>query len=566
MSYFLHGNQQDAARQIKLRLQLFRLGFIFVFIVILLRSFQLIIFPPEFERFNPKSSSEYLDYPRGDVKDRNGALLATSLKLSSLYVDPAILEEDKEKMAKNIVSIFPDLDEAWVLRRLNQKNRFAWIKRHITPEEMAAVNALGIPALNFMDEYDRVYPQGDIMSHIVGAVNVDGVGTGGVENVFNKELKDSDKSIKLTLDMRIQTIVAEEVQKQIDAFDAIGGAGMVVDANTGDVLAAVSLPSYNPNKSGNPNNNNRFNRLFRGVYEMGSSFKIFSAAALLEKKDPPLSKSYDATKPLRRAGFTIHDYHGEKRVMTIPDIFLHSSNIGTALMAEDAGEEAIKGTYNKFGFFDRLDTDLGQTVEPLVPEPWQPISTVTTSYGHGIAVTPIHVVNAMLQILNPDKQTSLRFVKNKELQTRHKNKANVVNAKTSESIKRLMRLTVRVGTGRKADVNGYLVAGKTATAEKVSGRGYNEKSLLSSFVSFYPADKPKAIVFVMIDEPIGQKHSYGYATAGWTAAPAIANIIERMTAVNGDVPRDMSKTYDPSEQLIRFLPEKMLKELEKETQ
>lgn len=566
MSYFLSGNQQDASRQIKVRLHLFLVGFILIFVIIFLRSFQLIVFPDESHIVSTKSSGEYLKDPRGYIVDRNGELLASSLKLSSLYVDPALLDDNKNELADQLITIFPELKKDWILKRFNQKNRFAWIKRQITPDEMAKVNALGEPAFNFTTEYERVYPQGLLTSHLVGAVNTDGVGIEGAENAFNSLLKDPSKTVTLTIDTRIQTIVAEEIQKQIDIFEALGGAGMVVDVKTGEVLAAVSLPSYNPNQSGNPKDNDRFNRLLSGAYEMGSSFKIFSTAALLETKDPPLSQTYDATKPIRRAGFTISDFHGEKRVMTIPDIFLHSSNIGTALMAEDAGDKAIMEFYKDIGFFKRLATDIGMTAAPLVPNPWQPISTVTTSYGHGIAVTPVHVVNAMLQILNPAQKTALKFVKDRDLQKGDKNKANIIRTQTSESIKRLMRLAVRVGTGKKGDVEGYLVAGKTATAEKVSGRGYNEKSLLTSFVSFYPADKPSTIVFVMIDEPIGQKVSYGYATAGWTAAPAVSGIIDRITAVRGEVPRNMKTIYDPSDQLVRYLPENLLKELEKEPQ
>ncbi len=565
MSYFLPGNQQDASRQIKARLQLFLLAFLLIFTCIFIRSFQLIVFPAENYEIISKKSDKYSEYSRGTITDRNDILLASSLKLSSLYVDPSMLDDDNQKLlAQNLADIFPDLERAWIEKRLKQKNRFAWIKRHITPEEMAKVNALGMPALDFIDEYERIYPQSSSASHWVGSVNIDGAGIDGVEAKFNDELSKSNASIHLTLDTRIQTIVAEELQKQIDFFDAKGGASMVVDVQTGEVLAAVSLPSFNPQKPSDPNNSDRFNRLLQGSYEMGSSFKIFSTAALLEAKDPPLSKTYDATKPLKRAGFTINDYHAEKRAMTIPDIFLHSSNIGTALMAEDTGSKALQSFYKKAGFFDAVNTDIGSTARPQVPDPWRPISTVTTSYGHGIAVTPVHVVNAMLQILNPSKKTSLKFVLNKNLQTGDKNKSDLVSAKTSEAIKRLMRLAVRVGTGRKGGVDGYLVAGKTATAEKVSGSGYNKKSLLTSFVSFYPADKPKTIVFVMMDEPVGQKESYGYATAGWTSAPVVANIIERMTAVRGEAPRNIDKTFDPSEQLMRYLPEKMLQELRKD--
>lgn len=228
-------------------------------------------------------------------------------------------------------------------------------------------------------------------------------------------------------------------------------------------------------------------------------------------------------------------------------------------MAEEAGTDYMRDFYRDLGFFDRLETDLGLTARPLVPEPWRPISTVTTSYGHGIAVTPLHVVDATLRIVAPETYKGLAFIKE-----RNGNKENikpVVNDKTAETMKRLMRLAVRVGTGSNADVSGYLVGGKTATAEKVQGRGYSQKALMTSFVGIYPSDNPKTLVFVMMDEPKGQKESFGFATAGWTAAPVVARIIERITALRGETRYVQDGAYDPSDALVQYLPDKIVKEL-----
>lgn len=551
MTVFLSGDKVDAARLMQRRLGFILALFLLTFTIIGARCFQVALFPDEKHKPKEARGNGELTYARADITDRNGQLLATSLKLSSLYADPSEIT-DKEAVASQLIEIFPDLDRQKMIKGLGQKNRFFWVKRHITPQQMARVNALGIPGLEFMDEYQRVYPQGALTSHIIGAVNVDGDGIEGAERLLDDQLKEKDKSVKLALDVRLQSVLAEEIQKTVDHFEAIGGAGVIVDIATGEILAAVSMPDFDPNHPGNPNDNSRFNRLISGVYEMGSSFKIFSTAALLETRGREMSQTYDARTAIRRGGFTISDYHGEKRVLTIPEIFMHSSNIGTVLMAEDTGTKALKEFYGKLGFLAPLETDLFRTARPLVPNPWTDISTDTVSFGHGIAVTPLHLAEGVLKTLTGDKVASLHFLYG----THKKDRIEpVVSAKTADTIRRLLRLTVRVGTGGNAEVPGFLVGGKTATAEKIGNRGYNKKALLSSFVAVYPADNPKTLVIISIDEPKGQKDSYGYATAGWTAAPAVGKVISRITAIRGELPRNPKRTYDPSDPLLRFLPE-----------
>lgn len=555
MSVFLSGDQQEASRELKARTRLLLSGFLFIFLVIGARALQLTLFPDAEHKPKVASANDELVPRRADIVDRNGKLLATSLKVSSLYAD-ALLLEDYKATLDELKKIFPDLNETRLGARLAKKGRFVWIRRHITPVEAAKVNALGIPGLEFMEEYQRVYPFGGMTSHIVGAVSVDGQGIEGAEKVLDPELKNPDKRVRLAMDSRVQNILAEEIQATVDHFQALGGAGIVIDIPTGEVLAAISLPTFDPNHPGNPNDRARFNRLVSGVYEMGSCFKIFSTAAMIETKDPPMSQTYDATNPLKRGRFMIKDFHPEKKVMTIPEIFMHSSNIGTALMAEDLGTAGLKGFYEKLGFFEPLKTDLLTTAKPLVPNPWRPISTDTTSYGHGISVTPLHVAEATLKVLSPDRPAGLEFILDDGARQTGRGDA-VVSEKTADAMRRLLRLVVRSGTGEKADVKGYLVGGKTATAEKVSGRGYNKSALLSSFVGVYPADNPKTLVIVMIDEPKGQKDTYGYATAGWTAAPAVGNVISRLTALRGELPRAVAALYDPSDPLLKYLPEEV---------
>lgn len=554
MSIWLSGDQQQASRQLQARLQWLVMGFIIVFSVIALRSLQLTLFPDDAHKPKDNNSAEVLTPRRADIVDRNGTLLATSLKVASLYADPKMIDDSAAAVAE-LKKIFPDLNGERLKAKLEKGGRFVWIKRHITPGEQNKVNSLGIPGLEFMDEYQRVYPYGGLAAHIVGAVNVDGRGLEGAEVELDEQLHDVKKSVKLAMDVRLQSIVAEEVQAQIDHFEAIGGAGMIIDINTGDVLAAVSLPTFDPNHPGSPQDRSRFNRLSSGVYEMGSSFKVFSTAAYLEKEDPDLNQTFKTTQPIRRGRFTITDYHPENHDMTIPEIFMHSSNIGAALMGEAVGTPDLKKFYEKLGFFAPLDTDLMTTARPLVPKPWGPLTTLTASYGHGIAVTPLHLAEGMLKVLT-HKPAGLEFVLDDGSKASDHGD-NVVGEKTSDLTRRMLRLTVRTGTGGKADVPGFLVGGKTATAEKTGVGGYNKSSLLSSFVGVYPADKPKTLVIVMIDEPKGQKDSYGFATAGWTAAPAVGRIISRITALRHELPRDPDRTYDPSDQLMTYIPEEL---------
>lgn len=554
MSVWLSGDQQQASRQLQGRLQWLVMGFIVVFSIIALRSLQLTVFPDEAHKPKEKSNGEVLTQRRADITDRNGTLLATSLRVASLYADAKMVDDTAGTVAE-LKKIFPELNVERLKAKLDKGGRFVWIKRHITPSEQKKVNSLGIPGLEFMDEYQRVYPYGGLTAHVVGAVNVDGRGIEGAENQLEDRLHEVKKPVKLAMDVRLQSILSEEVDAQIKHFEAIGGAGIVIDIENGEVLAAVSLPTFDPNHPGSPQDRARFNRLVSGVYEMGSSFKVFSTAAMLEYKDPEMDRTFKTTQPIRRGRFTITDYHPEKHDMTIPEIFMHSSNIGAALMAEEVGTPGIKEFYGKLGFLEPLQTDLVKSARPLVPKPWGELSTLTASYGHGIAVTPLHLAEGMLKVLTP-RPAGLEFVLDDGKKASDRNE-RVVGHKTSDTLRRLLRLTVRTGTGGKADVPGFLVGGKTATAEKTSGRGYNKSSLLSSFVGVYPTDKPKTMVIVMIDEPKGQKDSYGFATAGWTAAPAVGRTISRMAALRGELPRNPERSYDPSDVMMKYIPEEL---------
>ncbi len=561
-SFRIEGVRGAALDQARGRIVLISAVFILFYLVVCIRVFDLTILQGELKAYgnqqiaelDAKQQAQPEKLHRGDIVDRNGVLLATSLKTASLYADPLLVLEPEET-AKGITRIFPDQKYGEVLKKLQTKSRFVWIRRNITPEEQAKVLELGQPGLSFEDEQRRIYPQGPLASHLVGYTNVDGRGLSGIEQSFDSLLKNSaDKPLRLSLDIRLQHVMRREMQNQIDHFSARGAAGVIMNAKNGEVLAAVSLPDFDPHDPSVAAVDQKFNKFSLGVYELGSTFKIFSTASLFDTLGSTMAKTYDARKPIRVGRFTISDYHPENRVMTVPEIFMHSSNIGTAHIAQDVGTENLRKFYKALGLLTPLDTEINETGSPLVPHPWKDISTLTVSYGHGIAVTPLQLMSATATIVHDGLRVKPTFVLSDETEDEKKGisrSERVLSSDTSKKMRELMRLVVTEGTGQKADVKGFYVGGKTGTAEKPQGRKYNTNALISSFVGAFPMNDPEYVVFIMIDEPKGTKDSYGYATGGWVAAPAIGRTISAMTQILSIKPD--TTIEDPSEPLKKYL-------------
>ena len=345
---------------------------------------------------NEKSSVRF----RADIVDRNGVLLATSLKTASLHADSKNIL-NPVATAKGLTKIFPELTYGDVLKKLQSGKRFVWIKRNLTPKEQSSVLMLGEPGLVFDYDYHRLYPQGNMVSHMVGYSDVDGNGLAGIERSFNQLVKESKEPIRLSIDIRLQHILRREVKRAITDFTAIAGAGVIMDVNNGQILAATSLPDFDPNRVASaPTAPDMFNRVTLGVYEPGSVFKIFTTAALLDLKHPSFSKQYDAINPIREGRFTIKDYHPEKRPLTIPEIFMVSSNIGTAHMAQDIGTESLKKVFADLGLMKKPEFEIEEVGTPIIPSPWSSINTLTASYGHGIAVSPLQITSAVSTVVN----------------------------------------------------------------------------------------------------------------------------------------------------------------------
>jgi len=482
---------------------------------------------------------------RGDVYDRNGFLIATTIKAPSLFVDPSMVLDVKD-LGEKLEAILPDMCPKKSLKTMNANNRFGWLAHEITPAQQQKVLEIGDPSLGFKYHYRRIYPQEELFAHMLGHTDRDGLGLSGIERSFDDVLA-KGQDVTLSLDLRLQHAVKREVQSAIDEYSANAGVGIVIDVHNGEVLAGVSLPDFDLNDAGKASPNQAFNRMTLGVYELGSMFKIFSTAALLEIKKVSMEHTFDARKSLKIGWYKIDDYHAQKRVLTIPEVFMFSSNIGSALMGKSVGGKALKAFYKDLGLLDALEFDIKEVGKPITPKsPWREDSTMTASYGHGLSTSPLQMSAAVASIVNGGIAVQPTLLIEDEQQRRMKNEVRVVSEKVSKDMRSLMRLVVTQGTGENADVPGISIGGKTGTAEKsVNGR-YRSDKLISSFVGAFPIDDPRYVVMVMVDEPHGTKKSFGYATAGWVAAPTVARISQSMVSILGlhadqyDPDRDIS--------------------------
>ncbi|BDW90110.1 MULTISPECIES: peptidoglycan D,D-transpeptidase FtsI family protein [Thalassospira] len=468
---------------------------------------------------------------RADIVDRNGMLLATDLPTNSLYADARVVKDPVES-ADLLLTVLPDLDRDSLIRHLSSRKAFVWLRRNLTPEQQYDVNSLGIPGLNFQREERRVYPHGRLLSHVLGFTDIDNNGIAGAEREFDNELRINNGPLELSLDTRVQYALAEEVENAMETYSAVGAAGLVMDVYTGEVVAMTSLPNFDPHRPGQAPADARFNRSTLGVYEMGSVFKLFNTAIALETGTSTLNSVYDATEPLAIGGFRIRDYHGENRWLTLPEILVHSSNIGSARMAMAFGGETQQKYLKKLGMLDKPQIELPEVGGPLVPNPWRDINTMTISFGHGLAVTPLQVVSGISTLVNGGIRRPATILKQDGAPAGER----VFSQKTSELLRRLMRLVVTDGSGKNAEVAGYFLGGKTGTSEKLVNGRYVKNARMSTFVAAFPMQDPKYVVLVTLDEPKGTKETYGFATAGWVSAPAVGKVVTRIAPLLGIEP------------------------------
>ncbi|MBA15626.1 MAG: peptidoglycan glycosyltransferase [Sphingomonas sp.] len=480
---------------------------------------------------------------RGDIADRNGEPLARTIDAWTIGVHPEKIIGDRQELARRLAELMPERSAAEYFQLLNAKG-FRYLKRRARPELVSAVNALGEPGIGFNREPERLYTQGDLAAYVLGHIHYDGYGVRGMERVLEKRLTDPAQAgtpVELSIDVRVQAALRSELGEAMESFQAKGAAGLILDVDTGEVLAMVSLPSFNPN---DVNGTIPPNNVTQSVYELGSTFKPITAAAVIDRGVvTSMSRRFDATEPLRIGRFSITDDHPRRRWLNIPETLIYSSNIATARIGEELGQEGFEDIFHKLHFDERAPIDL-EAGGTLWPHYWSRATTMTVGYGHGIAVTPLHLALAYAALVNGGVWRPATMLK---VEPGHAARGErVLSEATSARMRQLLRLIVTEGSGRNANVPGYRVGGKTGTAERAGAHGYSATNNVSTFAAAFPMDAPRYVVIAMLDSPIGNAQSHGQRTAGWTTTPVVGRVIQRTGPLLGVIP-DANRDVDLSQ-------------------
>jgi cell division protein FtsI (penicillin-binding protein 3) len=482
---------------------------------------------------------------RQDIVDRNGALVATSIPIYSLFANPSKMI-NKKQAVESLAKVIKISNQTKLLAELNDQKNFVWIKRNLTPRHEETINALGIPGIGFEKSFKRIYSYNNLLAHVIGYVNIDNKGLAGVERFFNDELSKTDNleahnKLELTIDVRVQNILHEELDNAIKEFGAIGAAGVIVDPNNGEILALVSKPDFNPHNPGEAKSEELFNKTSLGSYEFGSVFKILTVAIGLDTKTIGVNNLYDISH-LKVGKFSIQDFCNSSGLHTVAQIFAKSSNKGTAKIALDIGQKNFRQYLKKLKLDNQVITEIPEKNIPILSldKKWSDISMATISYGYGVATSVLSLVQAIIPTINGGLLYPLTLVK-KDIKPIG---VEVFSSQTSEDIKKLLRLVVTDGTGKKSNVPGYMVGGKSGTVNKLNGKHYAKNSRMSSFVSIFPSNEPKYLIYVMLDEPKPTSTTAGLATGGATAAPTVGRIISRIISLTGMLPNDTDDLRD----------------------
>ncbi|MFH1344939.1 MAG: penicillin-binding protein 2 [Pseudomonadota bacterium] len=550
----LYGRNVDRSAKARARVGLAILAFVAIYAVIGGRL--VMIATGDNHAARRTASQDRIATARPDIVDRNGVILATDVKSPSLFGEPRRII-DQDEAIELLTATLPDLDTAEVRQRLASKKGFVWLKREITPKQQQAIHRLGIPGIGFLRENKRVYPTGAEVAHLIGLVNIDNQGIAGMERwLDNNGLADLHRAgfatdrlqrpVDLSIDLRVQHALRDELLKAKEKYKAKAASGLVSNVKTGEIVAMVSVPDFDPNNPKEAHDPDRINRLTTGVYEMGSTFKALTLAMAMDSGKANLNTLYDARGALRYGKFAIHDTHPMGRSITLSEVFTFSSNVGAARVALSQGVEAHKAFLRKMGQLDRLRTELPESTSPIVPRRWGELNTITIAFGHGLSVAPLQAVMGINAVINGGYLIPPTFLKRTEEEAKAMAK-KVVRTETSDKMRYLMRLNAEIGTAKKADVKGYYVGGKTGTSEKVVGGRYSKKQVLNSFTAIMPADDPQYQILIMLDEPKPLPETHGFITSGWNAVPTGGKVIARIGPLLGVEPR-----FDlpPSDRLI----------------
>ncbi|WP_417310940.1 peptidoglycan D,D-transpeptidase FtsI family protein [Devosia sp.] len=496
---------------------------------------------------------------RPPILDRNGLEMAVDIRVPSLFAEPRAIIDVEEAVTK-LRTVLPDLDEDWLRKRLTGDKGFVWVKRELTPAIEERIFELGIPGLDFVTESKRFYPSGKELSHVLGAVNIDNQGTAGIEKHMDDEAVALLQSlglargnelepVSLSIDLRVQHAMYDQLTDAMTRYQAIAAAGAMMDIRTGEILALASLPDYDPNAPlsmtdlYNGKKDQRFNRITTGIYELGSTFKTVTFAGALDAGAVRMTDSFDARFGVRFGRFTIGDFHGKHRVLSLPEVYKYSSNIGTIKIMQAMGKDNFRAFLSRLEFDQRAPFELPESRNPRVPDKLSEVVAATASFGHGLAISPLHMLRAVGGFVNNGKMLVPTLYRRSEAEANATAK-QVISPEVSRDIRYLMRLNALEGSGSRMnrEADGYRAGGKTGTAEKVVDGRYSSEKTLAVFASAFPLDNPRYAMIILVDEPQNENAQSGH-TAGWNAGEVTGRIVQRVAPMLGISP-DFSPMID----------------------
>ncbi|MEZ0167735.1 peptidoglycan D,D-transpeptidase FtsI family protein [Microvirga sp. TS319] len=521
------------------RIRLAAIGFIGLFAALAMRLVAFGLDPAE-----PRAASpDLIQRARPDIVDRNGVLLAKELKAFSVYAEPRRII-DVDEAVEGLVEVFGDLDPHDLRRKFTSGSGFAWIKRSIPPSMADRVWSLGLAGIHLRHEPTRVYPNGAAAAHVLGAVDIDNRGLAGIEKWIDATMamheptsvragaEPDAQPVRLSIDLRIQHLYAERLRLAVETYGAIAAAGLVLDVTNGEVIALVSLPDFDPNEPGLALQSDRINRMQVGRYEMGSIYKALTTALALETGLFTLGSTFDVSRPLAVGGAAIDDFRGKKRVLTLPESFIYSSNIAMSRMALTIGAKRLRSFLMTLGQFDKVRTELAESSAPIVPSRWSDVTTATVAFGHGIAVTPLQSAMAVAALVNGGDLITPTFLADHGLEARLRAR-DVIKPATVKAIRDLMRLNVEAGSARRAALDPIRIGGKTGTSEKVVRGIYSKDKVMTFFVGVAPIDAPRYLFLTILDEPRGLPETFGFRTSGWNAVPVTRQVMGEILPLLG---------------------------------
>lgn len=536
------GTRKRKAAQAKNRVGLLIAGFAVVYCVIGGRLVQYGVSEPL--TTSSILPADRLLASRPDLLDRNGEVLATDIRTVSLFAEPHKIV-DADEVIEKLSTVLNDLDVKGTYSRLKAKSHFQWLRRQLTPKQQSQILALGIPGIGFRPEKRRFYPGGPTAAHVVGYVNIDNRGVAGMERYVDSQglaalaavgmtSNQPLEPVKLSIDLRVQAIVRDVVVGALSKYRSIGAGAVVIDVHTGEVLGLASAPDFDPNSPEN-GRDGWMNRMSNGTFEMGSTFKSFTIAMGLDSGRMNLQSTFDARYPIRIGGFTIKDFHGKGRVLSVPEIFQYSSNIGTAKVADMVGIEGHKEFLTRLGLLTKMETELPEVAQPSQPREWKKINSITISFGHGVSTTPLQTAVAGAALMNGGKYIPPTFLPRSRAEA-DQIATHVLQPSTSRDMRFLFEWNGVNGSGRNARVAGFNVGGKTGTADKVVNGRYAHDKNFNAFLAAFPMDNPEYVVLAFADEPKTDKGN-GAALASTSAAPMVKEIISRSAPILGVKPK-----------------------------